>query len=216
MVDMAEGIMARRYEFFSFKGFMVGAVATGVILLVQSLVSFPQAWIEHPFAYPIYIMLSAMMVGAASGGVLVYLFPPEQDIIGVAGLGSDDAGQHLALGLVLLALLQPMLFGFVFFPGYFGDDIFIPIWVIFAFISPSAGFTAALFERRNAIADDLRTYFATHDCLDMSRLDWLHGLGPRTAAYRMGMLENAAKRVRGLKVRGHEIVCEKKAHPLNH
>jgi hypothetical protein len=215
MADMNEDIMTRRYEFFSWPGFIVGAVSISAILLAQSLISFPQVWMEHAFAYPFYLLSSAFAVGIASGGVLIYLFPPEQDIIGVAGLGSDDASQHLALGLVLLALLQPMLSGFVLFFDYFGNDQLIPIWILLAFVAPSAGLTAAMFERTNSIADDLRVYFSQNDRLDMARLDWLHGLGPRTAAYRMGMLENAAKKVSGIRVHGHEIVKEPDRYAIN-
>ena len=156
--------------------------------------------------------MSALVVAIASGSVLVFLFPPDQDVIGVAGLGSDDITQHIALFLVMLSLIQPILTGFIFFYSYFGADPFIFIWVIVGFAAPSAGFSVSMFDRTSAIAGDLKDYFSENDTLDLSSLEWLYGLGPRTAVYRMGMLESAASKVSGLRVRGSLIV--KIADPL--
>jgi hypothetical protein len=72
-----------------------------------------------------------------------------------------------------------------------------------------------MFERSRAISADLKLYFSVHDRLDMANLDWLHAIGPRTATYRMGMLENAARNVEGLKITGHEIVKEKNQFAVN-
>ncbi len=134
---------------------------------------------------------------------------------GIAGLGSDDSTQHLSLILVILSLVGPMFFGFSFFYVEFSNDAFIFIWVLTGFAAPSIGLTAAMFERSRAIAADLKVYFSIHKKLDMTNLDWLHGLGPRTATYRMGMLENAARSVEGLRIIGHEIVKEKKHVEIN-
>ena len=218
MANLSEEIMIRRYEFFSWRGFVVGAAIITMSMILQSLVAYPLIWSDRPVSYALLVAVSAVVVGAASGGVLVFLYPPEQDIIGVAGLGSDNASQHLALLLVLMALMQPMLSGFVFFFDYFGpfgNDPLVVIWVLVAFGAPSAGLSVAMFDRTNAIALDLQLYFQHQNKLDMVRLDWLHGLGPRTAAYRMGMLERAAEKVRGLRVRGHEIIREKDALPVS-
>lgn len=209
MTKLENDAIIHEHEFFSWKGFSVGFISMAVMLIIQSIASFPNIWGVHAFAYPLYSLFSGLVVGIASGGVLVFLYPPEQDIIGIAGLGSDDASQHVALVLVLLALLQPMLSGFIFFYDFFANDPLIPIWVLLAFLSPSAGLTTALFDRTNAIAKDLENYFQENDRLDMAGLEWLYGLGPRTAAYRMGMLENAAKKVSGLRIMGHEIIREK-------
>jgi hypothetical protein len=127
-------------------------------------------------------------------------------VIGVAGLGSDDLTQHIALFLVILGLIQPIFSGFVFFFEYFGNDPFVVIWVVVGFAAPSAGYAVSMFDRTRAIASDLEMYFLNQTKLDMASLDWLHGLGPRTAVYRMGMLESAAARVPGIRVRGHEII----------
>ena len=207
--------MARKYEFFSWQGFGVGGLLLLISFIVQSFVSFPQIWQERVLDYVLFISCSSLIVGIASGGVLVYLYPPDQDVIGIAGLGSDDATQHLSLVLVLIALLQPILSGFIFFYNYFGNDPFIFIWVLLSFASPSLGLTAAMFERSREIANDLNLYFETHSKLDMSSLDWLHAIGPRTATYRMGMLESAAHRIDGLKIIGHEIVRENSQIAIN-
>ena len=161
------------------------------------------------------ILSSVLVVGVTSGGVLVYLYPPDQDVIGIAGMGSDDSTQHISLILVILSLAGPIFFGFAFFYAEFASDAFIFIWVIAGFAAPSLGLTAAMLERSKDIAADLRVYFSIHQKLDMASLDWLHGLGPRTATYRMGMLESAAKRVDGLKISGHEIVKENKKVAVN-
>jgi hypothetical protein len=145
----------------------------------------------------------------------VYLYPPDQEVIVLAGLGSDDSTQHLSLILIILSLAGPIFFGFSFFYQEFSNDPFIFIWVIAGFAAPSLGLTAAMLERSRAIAADLKVYFSVHKKLDMAQLDWLHGLGPRTATYRMGMLESAAKRVEGLKVIGHEIIKENKQVTIN-
>lgn len=207
--------MARKYEFFSWQGFTVGAVVMVFSLIVQSLISFNVVWTQHAVDYALFIAFSSIVVGIASGGVLVYLFPPDQDVIGIAGLGSDDFTQHLSLILVILALVQPIFTGFVFFYEYFSVDPLIFIWVLLGFAAPSLGLTTAMFERSRAIGADLRVYFAVHEKLDMASLDWLHAIGPRTATYRMGMLESAARRVGGLKITGHEIVRESKQFAVN-
>ena len=72
-----------------------------------------------------------------------------------------------------------------------------------------------MLERSKAIAADLELYFSVHQKLDMASLEWLHGLGPRTATYRMGMLESGAKRVEGLKISGHEILKDNKKVTVN-
>ncbi|MFW9980208.1 MAG: hypothetical protein ACFFEJ_19145 [Candidatus Thorarchaeota archaeon] len=203
---MSSNIQSMRYEFFSIKGSIAGAAVTTVALIFQAYISFPQAWVEQPFRYAIFIISSAFVVAIASGSVLVFLFPPDQDVIGLAGLGSDEITQHIALFLVMLSLIEPILAGFVFFYGYFGTDPFIFIWVIVGFAAPSAGFSASMFDRTSAIAKDLEAYFSNNATLELTSLEWLHGVGPRTAVYRMGMLESAASKVPGLRVRGHLIV----------
>lgn len=207
--------MARKYEFFSWQGFIVGAIVMTISLVVQSFISFEIVWTERTVGYALYIAFSAFVVGIASGGVLVYLFPPDQDVIGIAGLGSDDVTQHLSLILVILALVQPIFTGFVFFYEYFGTDQLIFIWVMLGFAAPSLGLTVAMFERSRAIGEDLKVYFSVNERLDMSSLDWLHAIGPRTATYRMGMLESAARRVEGLRISGHEIVREHSRFAVN-
>ena len=187
--------MARKYEFFSWQGFSVGAVVMALSLIVQSFISFNLVWTQDALGYSLFVVFSSLVVGITSGGVLVYLFPPDQDVIGIAGLGSDDNTQHLSLILVILALVQPIFTGFVFFYEYFSADQLIFIWVLFGFAAPSLGLTTAMFERSRAIGSDLKVYFAVHEKLDMTSLDWLHAIGPRTATYRMGMLESAARRV---------------------
>lgn len=185
---------------------MVGAIAISLSLFLQSYISFSVVWTQDALKYGIFIIFSAMVVGIASGGVLVYLFPPDQDVIGIAGLGSDDVTQHLSLVLVILALVQPIFTGFVFFYEYFGADPLIFIWVLLSFAAPSLGLTTAMFDRSREIGEDLKVYFAANEKLDMANLEWLHAIGPRTATYRMGMLESAARRVEGLKISGHEII----------
>ena len=207
--------MARKYEFFSWQGFTVGAGVMTLSLIVQSFISFNMVWTQHALGYALFIVFSSIVVGITSGGVLVYLFPPDQDVIGIAGLGSDDITQHLSLILVILALVQPIFTGFVFFYEYFGADQLIFIWVLLGFAAPSLGLTTAMFERSRAIGADLKVYFAVHEKLDMASLDWRHAVGPRTATYRMGMLESAARRVEGLKITGHEIVRESKQFAVN-
>jgi hypothetical protein len=207
--------MARKYEFFSWQGFIVGAVIMALSLIIQSYISFNTVWTLRAVDYTFFIVFSSIVVGVASGGVLVYLFPPDQDVIGIAGLGSDDITQHLSLILVILALVQPIFTGFVFFYEYFGADPLIFIWVLLGFAAPSLGLTAAMFERSREIGADLKVYFSVHEKLDMASLEWLHAIGPRTATYRMGMLESAARRVDGLKIVGHEIVRESKQFAVN-
>ena len=207
--------MARKYEFFSWQGFSVGAVVMALSLIVQSFISFNLVWTQDALGYSLFVVFSSLVVGITSGGVLVYLFPPDQDVIGIAGLGSDDNTQHLSLILVILALVQPIFTGFVFFYEYFGADQLIFIWVLLGFAAPSLGLTAAMFERSRAIGSDLKVYFAVHEKLDMTSLDWLHAIGPRTATYRMGMLESAARRVEGLRITGHEIIRESKQFAVN-
>ena len=214
-MTLSDEIMARKYEFFSWQGFTVGAVVLALSLIVQSIISFNVVWTEHSLGYALFIAFSSIVVGITSGGVLVYLFPPDQDVIGIAGLGSDDNTQHLSLVLVILALVQPIFTGFVFFYEYFGADQLIFIWVLLGFAAPSLGLTAAMFERSRAIGADLKVYFAVHEKLDMASLDWLHAIGPRTATYRMGMLESAARRVEGLRITGHEIIRESKQFAVN-
>jgi len=184
-------------------------------LIIQSFISFNAIWVERALSYALYIAFSSFVVGITSGGVLIYLYPPDQDVIGIAGLGSDDGTQHLSLILVILSLVQPIFTGFVFFYEYFGADQLIFIWVLLGFAAPSLGLTAAMFERSRAIGADLKVYFAVHEKLDMASLDWLHAIGPRTATYRMGMLESAARRVEGLKITGHEIIRESKQFVVN-
>jgi len=210
---MSDDIMTMKYEFFSWRGFAVGAIVISISLVLQSAISFPDIWTERTVGFSLLIFFSALIIGIASGSVLVYLFPPDQDVIGVAGLGSDNLSQHVALFLVILSLIQPVFSGFVFFYDYFANDPFAFIWVMVGFAAPSVGFAASMFDRTKAIADDLEEFFKVNKRLDMVGLEWLHGLGPRTAVYRMGMLENAAARVEGLRVRGHEIVMEKDPYP---
>jgi len=212
---MSDEIMTMKYEFFSWKGFLTGALVISVALVLQSLVSFPLIWIERSTGYLLLIIFSALIIGFSSGSVLVFLFPPDQDVIGVAGLGSDSLTQHIALFLVILALIQPIMSGFVFFFEFFGDDPFAVIWVLVGFAAPSAGYAVSMFDRARAIAKDLEIYFSHNTKLDMASLDWLHGLGPRTAVYRMGMLENASTRVKGLRIRGHEIIKESDQFAIN-
>jgi hypothetical protein len=214
-LTLADEIMGRKYEFFSWQGFTVGAVVMSLSLIVQSFISFNAVWTERTIGYTLFIILSSLVVGIASGGVLVYLFPPDQDVIGIAGLGSDDFTQHLSLILVILALVQPVFSGFVFFYEYFGADRLIFIWVLLGFAAPSLGLTTAMFERSRAIGEDLKVYFSVHEKLDMADLEWLHAIGPRTATYRMGMLESAARRVQGLKIIGHEIIRERDQFAVN-
>ena len=212
---LSDEIMARKYEFFSWQGFIVGAFIIALSLVVQSLTSFYSVWSDYALKYIFFIAFSAIVVGVTSGAVLVYLFPPDQDVIGIAGLGSDDFTQHLSLVLIILALVQPIFTGFVFFYEYFSTDLLIFIWVLLGFAAPSLGLTAAMFERSRAIGADLKVYFAAHEKLDMAELDWLHAIGPRTATYRMGMLESAARGIEGLKIRGHEIIRESNPVALN-
>lgn len=214
-LTLSDEIMARKYEFFSWQGFTVGAVVMALSLIIQSFISFDAVWSQRALGYAFFIAFSSIVVGITSGGVLVYLFPPDQDVIGIAGLGSDDITQHLSLVLVILALVQPIFTGFVFFYEYFGADQLIFIWVLLGFAAPSLGLTAAMFERSRAIGADLKVYFAVHEKLDMASLDWLHAIGPRTATYRMGMLESAARGVKGLRITGHEIVRESNQFAVN-
>lgn len=207
--------MERKYEFFSKRGFLVGSILITVSLVLQSLFTFPSIWQTRPIGYLLLVICSAFVVGITSGGVLVFLYPPDQDVIGLAGMGSDDSTQHLSLILVILSLAGPIFFGFSFFYAEFSSDVFIFVWVLAGFAAPSLGLTIAMLERSRAIAADLKVYFSVHQKLDMASLDWLHGLGPRTATYRMGMLENAARRVDGLKISGHEIIKEKKKVTIN-
>jgi hypothetical protein len=199
-------ISVMKYEFFSRKGSLVGVAIIVLTLIIQSLLGFPEIWIDHPIAFPIFIAFSAITVGVTSGSVLVYLYPPDQDVIGIAGLGNDDATQHMSLFLVVVALIQPIVSGFIFFYDYFEGDPLIAFWVLVTFSAPAFGLAVAMFDRANVIAEDLRIYFENNERLDMVTLDWLHGLGPRTAVYRMGMLESAAGKVEGLKIDGHEII----------
>ncbi|MFW9788206.1 MAG: hypothetical protein ACFFE2_01150 [Candidatus Thorarchaeota archaeon] len=208
-------IMARKYEFFSWQGFIVGAVIMALTLIIQSFISFGIVWTQYSLGYPLYIVFSALIVGITSGGVLVYLFPPDQDVIGIAGLGSDDITQHLSLILVILSLVQPIFTGFVFFYEYFGADQFIFIWVLLGFAAPSLGLTTAMFDRARAIGADLKVYFVANERLDLASLEWLHAIGPRTATYRMGMLESAARRVEGLRITGSEIIRESSQFAIN-
>jgi len=212
---LSDEIKERKYEFLSRRGFLVGSIIITVSLVLQSLVTFPEIWTTRPLGYFLLVVCSAFVVGITSGGVLVYLYPPDQDVIGIAGMGSDDSTQHLSLILVILSLAGPIFFGFSFFYAEFSSDVFIFIWVIASFAAPSLGLTIAMLERSRAIATDLKVYFSTHEKLDMANLDWLHGLGPRTATYRMGMLENAARSIDGLKISGHEIVKENKQVAIN-
>ncbi|MFW9795270.1 MAG: hypothetical protein ACFFEE_13260 [Candidatus Thorarchaeota archaeon] len=212
---MSDEIMARKYEFFSWQGFVVGVIIMSLSLVVQSFVSFPAVWMEQAVSYTLFIAFSSLVIGVTSGSVLVYLYPPDQDVIGIAGLGSDDFTQHLSLVLVILSLVWPVFTGFLFFYEYFGPDQLIFIWVLLGFAAPSLGLTAAMFERSREISDDLRLYFSVHDSLDMAGLDWLHAIGPRTATYRMGMLETAARNVGGLRITGHEIIKEKDQFAVN-
>jgi len=212
---MSDEILERKYEFFSRQGFTTGALLSAIALVVQSLLTFPEIWQSRPFGYIMLVLSSALVVGITSGGVLVFLYPPDQDVIGIAGMGSDDSTQHLSLILVILSLAGPIFFGFLFFYEEFSTDPFIFIWVLVSFAAPSLGLTVAMFERSKAIAADLTIYFKTHEKLDMASLEWLHGVGPRTATYRMGMLENGAKRVSDLRIVGHHIIKENKTVSIN-
>lgn len=214
-MTLSDEIMERKYEFFSWQGFTVGAIVIALSLVIQSFISFNSVWAQDALEYAFYIGFSSFIVGITSGGVLVYLFPPDQDVIGIAGLGSDDITQHMSLILVILALVQPVFTGFLFFYEYFETDQLIFIWVLLGFAAPSLGLTAAMFERSRAIGEDLKVYFAVNEKLDMTSLEWLHAIGPRTAIYRMGMLESAARRVEGLKITGHEIIRESSQFAVN-
>lgn len=208
---MSDEILDRKYEFFSRQGFVIGFLLSAASLVLQSIITFPEIWQTRPIGYFLLVICSAVVVGITSGGVLVYLYPPDQDVIGIAGMGSDDSTQHLSLILIILSLAGPIFFGFAFFYEEFSTDAFIFIWVLAGFAAPSLGLTAAMIERSRAIAADLQVYFSQNQRLDMASLEWLHGLGPRTATYRMGMLESGAKRVDGLKIVGHEIMKENKS-----
>jgi hypothetical protein len=212
---MAQPIFDMKYEFFSWRGFAVGAITIGLAFLFQSVISFPEIWAERGIEYVSLITVSAIVVGIASGSILVYLFPPDQDVIGVAGLGSDDAAQHVSLILVLISLVMPLLSAFVFFFDYFGDDPLILIWVIIGFLAPSLGLTVSMFDRTNAISNDLIKYFKENNSLDIASLSWLVGQGPRTSTYRMGMLESAIKRVDYLNIRGHVIIKRELSNPVS-
>ncbi len=204
---MSEDIPDLRHEFFSWRGFFVGGLFIGALLVIQSYLGFPQVWQGGLAVYFVaYIITSCIIVGLASGSVLVFLIPPDQDVIGVAGLGSDDISQHIALFLVILALIFPELFGFILFYTLFLQDPFAPIWVLVAFAAPSAGLTVSMFDRLSAIERDLRQFFRDHDRLDLTELEWLHEFGARTPVYRMGMIETAARRIEGLRVRGSLVV----------
>jgi hypothetical protein len=207
---MSEGTLhGERYEFFSWRGFGIGAMIISVSMLVQSLIGFPDVWTTSPITYLTLIATSALVVGISSGAVLVYLVAPNQDVIGLCGLGSDDATQHVALLLVLLALVQPVISGYLFFYQYFNSDPLAAIWVMIAFAAPTVGIVVGFFDRRSAVISDLKTYFLSNNRLDLVGLQWLQGLGPRTTTYRIGMLETAASKVRGVQFSGHEIVREK-------
>ena len=213
---MSDDILDRKYEFFSRQGFVIGALIITTSLILQSLLSFPEIWLTRSLGYLLLVISSALVVGVTSGGVLVFLYPPDQDVIGIAGMGSDDSTQHLSLILIILSLAGPIFFGLsFFFEEFTSNDGLLLISVLAGFAAPSLGLTAAMIERSRAIAADLREYFATHQKLDMTSLDWLHGLGPRTATYRMGMLESGAKRVDGLRIIGHEIIMENKKVAAN-
>jgi hypothetical protein len=214
-LTLSDEIMARKYEFFSWQGFVVGAIVLSLSFVLQSYLSFPAIWSEQAAAYILMIFFSSLIVGITSGGVLVYLYPPDQDVIGIAGLGSDDFTQNLSLVMVILSLVWPVFSGFVFFYDYFGNDPWVFIWVLVGFAAPSLGLTAAMFERSRAISADLRLYFAVHERLDMADLDWLHAIGPRTATYRMGMLESAARNIEGIRISGHEIIKESGQFAVN-
>ncbi len=207
--------MDHKHEFFSWQGFIIGATIIAATLIVQSLLSFPIIWQTRTLPYMFQVILSALIVGVTSGSVLVFLYPPDQDVIGIAGLGSDDSSQHISLILVILSLVGPIFFGFAFFSAEFSADPLILIWVLLSFAAPGIGLTAAMLERSRAIAEDLKVYFSTNQTLDMAELDWLHGLGPRTATYRMGMLESAARRVPGLRISGHEIIRDNSQFAVN-
>lgn len=212
---MSDAIHSMKYEFFSWKGFAVGAFVISLSLCLQSIISFPNIWMERSFGFSLLIIASALIVGIASGSVLVFLFPPDQDVIGLAGLGSDELAQHLALILVIISLIQPVFAGFVFFYDYFSlDDILAFVWVLLGFAAPSAGFAMSMFDRTRAIANDLEEYFKQNRTLDMSQLTWLQGHGPRTSVYRMGMLESGMSRLKNLRIRGHEIIKEKDPYPI--
>ncbi|MHA2362148.1 MAG: hypothetical protein ACXAB6_09520, partial [Candidatus Thorarchaeota archaeon] len=90
---MANELMTMKYEFFSWRGFFVGVIIISFSLALQSVISFPQVWIDRALGYTLLIISSALIVGVASGSVLIFLFPPDQDVIGVAGIGSDDLSQ---------------------------------------------------------------------------------------------------------------------------
>ncbi|MGV9170081.1 MAG: hypothetical protein ACOC38_09110 [Promethearchaeia archaeon] len=203
---MKYDILVKCYEFFSWRGFLTGATIIGISLILQSVIGFPEIWAERPTEFGTSILISSVIVGTACGSVLVFLFPPNQDVIGVAGLGSDDASQHIALFLVLLALIEPHLAGFVFFFEYYGQDPFEMVWVLVSFGTVSAGFASAMLDRTKTIARDLRNYFEDHDTLDLTKLDWLQAVGPRNAAYRMGMLGRAAKEIEYVRVVGHQLI----------
>ena len=86
-MTLSDEIMERKYEFFSWQGFIVGAAVMTLSLVIQSFISFNSVWSQNATGYALFIAFSSIVVGITSGGVLVYLFPPDQDVIGIAGLG---------------------------------------------------------------------------------------------------------------------------------
>ncbi|TFH00473.1 MAG: hypothetical protein E4H14_19590, partial [Candidatus Thorarchaeota archaeon] len=86
---MSDEILDRKYEFFSRQGFLIGAFLITASLVLQSFFAFPEIWQTRPLGYFLLVICSALVVGVTSGGVLVFLYPPDQDVIGIAGMGSD-------------------------------------------------------------------------------------------------------------------------------
>ena len=109
---MSEGTLhGEHYEFFSWRGFGVGASIISVSMLVQSSIGFPDVWTKSPVTYLILIATSALVVGISSGAVLVYLVAPNQDVIGLSGLKMTVAPIKLCFEACILVLLSADIVG---------------------------------------------------------------------------------------------------------
>ena len=59
--------MEMRYEFFSWRGFFVGAATICVALVVQSFLGFPAIWAERGTEFAVLIALTGLVVGKVLG-----------------------------------------------------------------------------------------------------------------------------------------------------
>ena len=50
-LTLSDEIMARKYEFFSWQGFAVGALVLALSFVLQSYLSFPTVWTEQALAF---------------------------------------------------------------------------------------------------------------------------------------------------------------------